>query len=192
MSTESRTDRLADEFFDERQSPDSDDELSDEQIRATAELSAETIVEKENMLFWSLYSVLEDASQADVKDLVDPAAETSQSTVSRIIRDKETAILHDEDSLDAVHGGLHEDDLDLYPDEWLDAYREMVAEVQAEREALRLIAGVDSQTPEWAARRYPRLVGCHHYKAERLPVDVDIADDSHLNRLDSVNTDRWK
>jgi hypothetical protein len=68
----------------------------------------------------------------------------------------------------------------------------MVAEVQADREALRLIAGVDSQTPEWAARRYPRLVGCHHYKAEQLPVDVDIADDSHLNRLDSVNTDRWK
>lgn len=192
MSTESRTDRIADGLSEAMQTGDNDEELSEDQLRSYAQDSAEFIVERENGLFWVLYNALEDASQSDVKDLVDPYAQTSQSTVSRVIRDKHDAIFHDEDALPSLHGRLHEDDLDLYPDEWLDAYREMVAEAQADRKALSLISAPDAQTPEWAARRYPRLVGCHHYNAEQLPGDIDIVDDSHLNRLDSVNTNRWK
>ena len=187
MSTESRADRIAGNL-----GSSGADDLSKEELEATNRAVAEIIVDDENEQFWYLYRALADASQSDVKDLVAPTADTSQSTVSRVIRDKEDAVLHDKEALSTVHGSLHEEDVELYPEEWLEAYKQVIADAQADRKALSLISSPDAQTPEWAARRFPELVGCHHQKAKKLPGDVDIADDSHLNRLDSVNTERWK
>jgi len=189
MSTESRADRIAEDLFD---GVTPDGELSKDQLESMNRGVAENIVEHENKQFWYLYRALADASQSDVKGLVDPTADTSQSTVSRVIRDKEAAVLDDETALSPIHGDLHEDDTNLYPEEWLEAYRQVIADAQTDRKALSIIADPETQTPKWAARRFPELVGCHHRKAEKLPGDVHIADDSHLNRLDSVNTERWK
>jgi hypothetical protein len=189
MSTKSRIDRIVEQF---KNDTPRDDDISEAQEEEMAQTTAEMIVTSENREFWVFYRALEDVSQADVKELVDPAAETSQSTVSRIIRNKEDAVLHDKDSLRAVHGPFHEDDLNYYPDELIEAHRDLIAEAQADKQALAIISDPGMKTPEWAAKRYPRLVGCHHKIADNYDHEAETVDDSHLNHLESVNTERWK
>ena len=172
----------------ERLEKNMDEPLSDEGYKATVE-SNQRFVDLENQDFWSLYRSL-DVSQSEVKDVVGTLVEPSQSTVSRAIRDKEEAVLTDPDAV-KIGGTLHGEELDIYPDEWLEAYRQTIADAHADLKALSKIIS-EKQTPEWAARRFPELVGCAAYQQRRLPGDEDIPDESHLNRLDSVNTDRWK
>jgi hypothetical protein len=152
--------------------------------------AGERVASAENQKFWAYYRAL-DESQSGVKDLVAPQVETSQSTVSRVIRQKDDEVLHDEDAV-ALAGYLEEETLDLYPDEWLEAYRQTLAEAKADLEALKELANWEEPTPEWAAQRYPELVGCNRHLFEQLPEDGECADDSHLNHLESVNTDRWE
>lgn len=183
MSTQkSRVERYAD-----RLGYDFDAQSDGEQKRIRGMLDG--CIDSENQEFWALYSAL-DVSQSEVKDLVAPAVETSQSTVSRAIREKDETVVHDETALDLA-GKLHEDDVDTYPEEWLDAYRQVLAEAKADVLALWVISAAEKETPEWAARRFPELVGCHQYRADRFTENVDPVDDSHLNRLESVNTDQW-
>jgi hypothetical protein len=181
MSTQkSRADRIAASVLD----GDEPDAL-EQSIRDLAD----STVDGENQQYWALYRAL-DVSQSDVGDLVDAQVETSQSTVSRVIREKETQVLHDGDALDLV-GTLDETHVDAAPEDWQDAYRDTLAEAKADVLALEAIRRVDTPTPEWAARRFPELVGCHKAYAQKANCEGEIADDSHLNRLDSVNTDRW-
>lgn len=182
MSTQkSRTDRIKSKYeLDGAQS---------EEVEEWQRSLVEGMVDTENQRLWALYRAL-DVSQREVKEMVDPAVETSQSTVSRVIRNKNDAVVHDEDALDLA-GHVHEDD-ESHPDEWLDAYRQVLADAKADLIALRRIITHEAETPEWAARRFPELVGCHHYFADQLHEEGEVVDDSHLNRLDSVNTDRWK
>lgn len=181
MSTQkSRQDRLMEKYALEDES---------EEVEEWQRSLVEGMVDRENQRLWALYTAL-DVSQREAKEIVEPDAETSQSTVSRVIRDKDDAVVHDEDALDLV-GHVHEDD-ECHPDEWIDAYRQVLADAKVDLMALRRISSHEEQTPEWAARRFPELVGCHHHVAEQLPAEEQTADDSHLNRLDSVNTDRWK
>jgi len=178
-SRKSRAERMTDQLV------DGDDENTRNYLH---ELNKKT-VERENQKFWALYRSL-DVSQREVKDLVSPMVETSQSSVSRVIREKEDTVLTDEDAL-RIGGSIHEEDLQLHPDEWLEAYRQVLADAKANIIALKAIES-EKPTPEWAAKRYPRLVGCNHYHHSKLPGDGEIADDSGLNRLENVNTDRWK
>lgn len=152
-------------------------------------LSGERVVSNENQKFWAYYRAL-DESQSGVKDLVAPRVDASQSTVSRVIRQLDGEVLHDDEALDLV-GYLEEETVDEYPDEWLEAYRQTLAEAKADLEALKQLANWEEKTPEWAARRHPELVGCSRQMCEQLPADGECADDSHLNGLESVNTDRW-
>ena len=87
--------------------------------------------------------------------------------------------------------GCDERELQLRADEWLDAYRKGLADSKANSMSLKAIES-EKPTPEWAAKRYPRLVGCNRHFHSNLPGDGEIADDSGLNRLKNVNTDRWK
>lgn len=190
-STKSRSDRLLEDYktgpiFDEMV-----DEMGKERAEGWAENSAERVVNRENEKFWYLYRALDDASQSDVRELVDPRVETSQSTVSRIIRDKDDSVTHDVDALTPLHAHYEEETLDVLPDKLLEAYKDVIAEAHADWLALTKIAAPTQPTPEWAARRFPELVGCHHYLAKQTG-ETDIADESHLNQLDSVNTERWK
>lgn len=162
--------------------------MSEQEFRATLE-SNQRFVDYENQDFWSLYRAL-DVSQTEVKEIVNTMVEPSQSTVSRAIREKEDAVLTDEDAIQ-IGGTLRAEELEIYPDEWLEAYRQVIADAHADLNALSKIIG-EKQTPEWAARRFPKLVGSAAYQLKRLPGDEDIPDESHLNRLDSVNTDRWQ
>jgi hypothetical protein len=182
-SQKSRAEKMTEEF-----QASLDESLTEDEYQATIEIN-QRCVERENQDLWSLYRSL-DASQNDVRELVNTIVEPSQSTVSRAIREKEDAVLTDKDAIQ-IGGTLHGGDLDIYPDEWLEAYRQVIADAHADLNALSKIID-EKETPEWAARRFPELVGSAAYKAKRLPGDVDIADESHLNRLDSVNTDRWK
>jgi len=178
-SRKSRAERMTDLFAVE----------DDENHRQYLLKKNEKAVERENQKFWALYRSL-DVSQREVKDLVSPMVETSQSSVSRIIREKEDTVLTDEEAL-RIGGSIHEEDLQLHPDEWLEAYRQVLADAKANIIALRAIES-EKPTPEWAAKRYPRLVGCNRHFHSNLPGDGEIADDSGLNRLKNVNTDRWK
>ena len=175
----SRPDRLLD------RTTDSDDKHRDQFLEAY-----QSIIETENQQFWALYRAL-DVSQSDVKDLVETCVEISQSTVSRVIRQREKQALTEKDGVE-IGGDINEDDLDIYPDEWLNAYQQVLAEAKANLTALKQIADAETQTDEWAAARFPELVGCHHYVERKLPGEVEKADDSHLNRLDSVNTNIWE
>lgn len=150
---------------------------------------AEEMIDSENQRLWALYTAL-DVSQRDVKEMVNPLVETSQSTVSRVIRQKKTAVNHDEEALDLV-GEIHEE-TEIHPDEWIEAYQQVLADAKTDLIALKEIINHETQTPEWAARRFPELVGCHHYAVDCLDEKEEIADDSYLNRLESVNTGRWK
>jgi hypothetical protein len=152
--------------------------------------AGENVVTAENQKFWAYYRAL-DESQSGVKELVDPRAETSQSTVSRVIRQKDDEVLYDDEALDLV-GKLEEETVDLYPEEWLEAYRQVLAEAKADLEALSHIANTTTQTPEWAARRHPELVGCNRHVFDNLTGETEYTDDTHLNGLESVNTDRWR
>lgn len=179
-SRKSRVERMTDQLA------SADD---DENVRQFIRGKNENIVQSENERFWALYRSL-DVSQSEVKDLVGPVAETSQSSVSRIIREKEDDVLTEEDAL-TIGGELHEEDLQYHSDEWLEAYRQALADAKANIIALKEISS-ENRTAEWAAQRYPRLVGCNQHFHSNLPGDGEIADDSHLNRLENVNTDRWK
>ena len=182
-SQKSRAEKMTEQFEARLDEP-----LTDDEFQATLE-SNQRWVERENRDFWSLYRSL-DVSQNEVRELVNTIVEPSQSTVSRAIREKEDAVLTDKDAIQ-IGGTLHGEELDTYPDEWLEAYRKVIADAHVDLNALNEIIS-EKQTPEWAARRFPELVGSAAYFVDRLPGDEDIPDESHLNRLDSVNTDRWK
>jgi hypothetical protein len=181
-SQKSRAEKMAEKIREGMDEP-----LSDEAFEANVEIQ-ETMVEFENQDYWSLYRSL-DVSQSDVREMVSTLFTPSQSTVSRVIREKEDTVLTDEEAIQ-IGGSLHEEDLDYYPDEWLDAYRQVLADAHADLNALSKIASM-KETPEWAARRFPELVGCARDRADRLPGNEEIPDDSHLSHLESVNTDRW-
>jgi hypothetical protein len=192
MSTQkSRAERVA-EKISTRDGPISD-ELSEEEAIQFHQEASERIVDGENQDFWTLYRALDGVSQSDVREMVNTFADTSQSTVSRVIRQKEEKVFHDTDALTPIHGRFTEQGREIYPDEFVEAYNQTVAEAQADLFALEEIVAPTTETPEWAARRFPGLVGANQYVARRTGESKEnIADDSHLNRLDSVNTERWK
>lgn len=171
--TASRQERLADKFSDR---------------------AASRLVNRTDRRYWALYRALDGVSQTEVKQLVDERVDTSQSTVSRVINSGDTRALADGEFLDLA-GRLGEESihLDEYPEEWFETYRDVLARAVADVLALEIIAHEHRPTPEWAAHRHPELVGCHHHVARHWDIDKrQIADDSHLNRLESVNTERWK
>jgi hypothetical protein len=170
--TKSRFDRLADRFSD---------------------AGAERMVNQADRRYWALYRTL-DLSQPELIDQVKSYVETSQPTVSRVVSKGDTRALVDEEFIhlggqlgrEAVTDGF-------YPDEWLEAYRDLLATAVVDRMALEIIAHEQRLTPEWAARRYPELVGCNEHVARSWGIDEDqINRDTHLNHLESVNTERWK
>jgi hypothetical protein len=181
MSTQkSRKERLATRF----------NEYGKELPDGWVEKQAERVIHNENGKFWSLYRTL-DVSQSGAAELVGPRVDTSQSTVSRVIRQKDADVVYDDEALEPIHGRFEEEIVDALPDEFLEAYKDAVAEAHADIQALLRIHAPTTETPEWAARRFPELVGCHRSVAESVG-EEEIADDSHLNRLDSVNTDEWR
>lgn len=143
--------------------------------------------------YWALYRTL-DVSQSDVQEFVKSHTDTSQATVSRAIRNGDTRALVDEDFIKL--GGEYDEEgvrEEWRPEEWFDAYRDVLASAVTDRVALETIASDQRLTPEWAARRYPELVGCNHHVAAHFDSKVpEFATDDHLNRLESVNTDKWK
>jgi len=158
---------------------------------------AEGLVKRADRGYWSLYRAL-DLSQAEVMDAVSTRADASQATVSRAIKDGDTRALTEPNYLE-LGGALAEEWVKggrrgrPYPDEWLEAYRDALARATVERRALRLIADPHKYTPEWAAQLYPDLVGCNLPVAEFHECrEQEIHHDDHLNRLESVNTDRWR
>jgi len=170
--TASRIDRLAERF---------------------SESGARRFVNRTDRRYWALYRTL-DASQTDVAQMVKSYVDTSQSTVSRVINDGDMRALVDEQFVEL--GGEFDASAirdRAYPDEWVEAYRDVLARAVTDKVALEIIADEHRPTPEWAAHRFPELVGCHHHVAEHWGWDkTEIADDSHLNHLESVNTERWK
>jgi len=150
--------------------------------------------------YWALYRTL-DMSQSDVKDAVNTQKfmpDTSQATVSRVIKEGDTRALCDDDFLelqpdldrDWVDGGIRGGP---YPDEWLEAYRDVLATATTHTHALEVIADEHKFTPEWAARLHPNLVGCNVRVAEyHDSPKKSIHHDDHLNHLDSVNTESWR
>lgn len=153
------------------------------------------IIDRHDRRYWALYRAL-DVSQAEVADLVDTRIDTSQSTVSRAIKECNTRVLTERDLLPL--GGdfsprLLEDDLRDEPDEWFEAYRDVLAEATVDRLALQKLVDRAQPKPEWAARRFPELVGCHYPAARHFGFDEeDIASVDHLRRIESVNIERWR
>ena len=169
--TASRFDRLADRY---------------------SERVADRLVNQADRRYWALYRTL-DLSQSAVKDEVQSHVETSQSTVSRAVKKSDTRALVDGGYLN-LGGQLDRESVrdNEYPEEWLEAYRDVLATAVADRMALEIIADVHRFTPEWAAGRFPELVGCNQHVAAYWDVDErEIHHDTHLNDLKSVNTQRW-
>lgn len=157
-----------------------------------SETGAERLVNKADRRYWALYRTL-DLSQPEVMEQVKAHVDTSQPTVSRVISKADTRALVDEDFIQ-LGGTFHRDDLadGGYPDEWFEAYRDVLATAVRDRTALKIIADEHRFTPEWAAKRFPELVGCNEHKARHWDIDEGkIAHDTHLNHIESVNTSRW-
>lgn len=170
--TKSRFERLADRF---------------------SERGAERLVTRADRRYWALYRTL-DLSQPEVMEEVESRVETSQPTVSRAISKADTRALVDAGFLD-LGGQLDPEAISdgMYPDEWLDAYRDMLSRAVVDRMALEVIADEYRFTPEWAAKRYPELVGCNEHVARYFDTaEAEIHRDNHLNGLESVNTERWR
>lgn len=170
--TATRFDRLADRFGDR---------------------SADKHLRQVDRRYWALYRQL-DLSQSEVQQTVKSLVTTSQATVSRAIRKGDTRALVEPDFIE-LGGDVDEEDLraQALPEEWYEAYRETLARAVVDRAALEIIASGQRRTPEWAARRYPELVGANHHAAQHYGTQVEeFATDDHLNHLESVNTDRWK
>ena len=153
---------------------------------------AENWLKRTDRRYWALYRTL-DLSQSDVMDFVDPRVDTSQATVSRVIRKGDTRALVDPGFLEL--GGKHSEQgikEQVYPEEWYEAYRDVLATAVTDKVALETIA-TERATPEWAARRFPELVGCnnHHVptKGQQLPEEFH---ETHLTHIESVNPDRWR
>lgn len=179
----SRYDRILEQVY------DNDDELVDA-IEATNVDPIQRAIDTENAKFWAYYRAL-DCSQSGVIDMVNTNVETSQSSVSRIIRDYDDRVLHDSDALEIV-GRRHEEDFKNYPDEWLEAYRDALAEAFVNVEALCRVASPEKRTPRWAAERYPELVGVYNRVAKEWGIeDSKIHHDTHLSGMESVNIARW-
>ena len=155
--------------------------------------TAKWLVDRADRRYWALYRIL-DASQSDVRGLVQTRADASQATVSRAINNCDTRALTDPDLL-TLGGDLDVESIKQgeYPEEWFEAYRDVLARAVVDRMALKIIAHENKTTPEWAARRFPELVGSHHHVARHWnTAEPKIADETHLNHLESVNIDRWK
>lgn len=170
--TATRLDRLADRFS---------EDAADKHLR------------KVDRRYWALYRTL-DLSQSDVQEFVKTFTNTSQATVSRAIRSGDTRALVEPDFVE-LGGGFDEEDLPdgSRPEEWFEAYRDVLASAVTDCVALEVIASEQRQTPEWAARRFPELVGCNKHVADYWDIEVlDFATDEHLDGLESVNTDKWE
>jgi len=170
--TATRYDRLADEY---------------------SESAAERHLKKVDRRYWALYRTL-GLSQSEVKEFVNTVADTSQATVSRATREGDTRALVEDDFIQ-LGGGFEPEDIrqEFHPEAWYEAQRDVLATAVTDSVALETIARDDRLTPEWAARRFPELVGCHHHVADYFGDEIhDFANDDHLNRLESVNTDKWK
>jgi len=167
----------------------------DERLRESADVTldvdpVERIIRCENGEFWGFYNGL-DRSQAELQDMVDPFVDVSQSSVSRIIRELDDRVLHDPASL-RITGRLQEGDLDIYPDEWLQAYRDALADAFIEIEALHRLTQRERRAPQWAAEMYPEFVGVYNPVARNLGLEESkIQHDTHLSGMESVNIERW-
>jgi len=157
------------------------------------ESGAEELVTQMDRRYWALYRT-EDLSQSEVLDEVKTFVDTSQPTVSRAISKGDRRALVEEDYIQLGGEYDSEDLTDLgYPEEWFEAYRDVLATAVRDRMALEIIADEYRFTPEWAAKRFPELVGCNEHVARRWGLDDDeIHHDDHLNHLESVNTDNWR
>jgi hypothetical protein len=155
--------------------------------------TAQWLVERQDRRYWALYRTL-DLSQSEVQETVKSYADTSQATVSRATREGDDRVLTEDDYIDLGGGYDIEAIRDEYhPEAWFEAYRDVLATAVTDSAALEIIADDQRLTPEWAAHRFPELVGCHHHVADYFDDDIeDFANDDHLNRLESVNTDKWK
>lgn len=157
------------------------------------ESSAEDLVTHMDRRYWALYRT-EDLSQSEVMEQVKAFVDTSQPTVSRAISKADRRALVEEDFIQL--GGEYESE-DLAdsgkPEEWFEAYKDVLAGAVRDRMALEIIADEHRFTPEWAAKRFPELVGCNEHVARRWGWDdKEICHDDHLNHLESVNTDKWR
>jgi hypothetical protein len=155
--------------------------------------AAERHLRRTDRRYWALYRTL-DVSQSDLQEFVKSRVDVSQATVSRAIQNGDMRALTEPDFVEL--GGEHDEEgvRDRWlPEEWFEAYRDVLASAVTDRVALDVIARDERLTPEWAARRYPKLVGCNHHVADHFGTEVpEYATDDHLNHLESVNTDRWK
>jgi hypothetical protein len=159
---------------------------------------AEDLLREYDGKYWALYRAT-DLSQEEVMNAVRSSVGTSQSTVSRVAKEGDVRALTDPEFVDIGGSFGSKDGFDDYPEEWLEALRDVYARALADRFALDLIVESDRPTPEWAAKRFPELVGCYHYYdrkiSERFDMDYEASknvQESHLSHLESVNTERWK
>jgi hypothetical protein len=158
-----------------------------------SEDGAARMLNRTDRRYWALYRTL-DLSQSEVAAAVFSPVDVSQATVSRAIRKGDTAALVDEDYIQ-LGGDCDEDGIreEFRPEEWYEAYRDVLASAVTDRAALNVIAHENRVTPEWAARRFPELVGCNHHVAAHFGDEIpEYATEDHLNSLESVNTDKWK
>jgi len=158
-----------------------------------SEGGAEQHLRRVDRRYWALYRTL-GLSQSDVKETVKSHVDASQATVSRAIRKGNIRALTEPDFIE-LGGERDREEVkgEEWPEEWYDAYRDVLASAVTDRTALEIIASDQRLTPEWAARRFPELVGCNHYVANRFGTEVpDFATDNHLTHIDSVNPDRWR
>jgi hypothetical protein len=150
---------------------------------------AESRVAQENRLLWALYRDL-DVSQSEAIAFVDPLVPLSQSTASRVIREEDMAVLEGARYL-AAHpvDELHTADPAHHTEDYLEAYRDAVAEAVVDLNALQYLGSVDLPNPEWAKERYPSLVGEAATAARAAGVPEQFSGSAPEADTESVNKD---
>lgn len=136
-------------------------------------LDPEEVIRKEDERLWALYREL-DVSQREAVDLVEPVVDTSQATASRRIREMGEEILTSPARTAAVDA--EEPIVEHWPEPLAEAYRDVLARAIADLTALRELSNTTHQAPDWAAERFPELVGVGGQVGRSLGLDEgDIA-----------------
>jgi len=154
----------------------------DSNVQAFHEQMAERVIRQDDELIWACYRFF-DVSQAEAAARADPDVETSQSTVSRVCRDLDDDILTGERT--QLSGNEEPEDLKMHSEEWLEAYRDVLASAIVNLQALRLISSPETSTPVWAAEMYPELLG----EATRVGHAMGLAEDKIVKEEPPAKTD---
>jgi hypothetical protein len=118
-----------------------------------AQTVAEDMVLSSDELMWAAYRLL-DVTQREAADLACTGVKPSQSTASRRMSGMDEEIL-----LEGVRGHAvshYEEDLQHYPDEVKEAYRDVAARFIIDLAALGHLTD-EKATPDWAKGRFPDL-----------------------------------